>query len=141
MKYVLDSSAALPSVIAEAVSSKAIRLLDEYRNGLHDLLAPDIYPIETLNGLTKAERQRRIAPGTAFSFWMGLMGRSPTYHAHFPLLARAHAIAASTLSAVYDCVYVALAEREGCEMVSADDRLVRNLQGRFPFVISLASLP
>jgi predicted nucleic acid-binding protein len=66
---------------------------------------------------------------------------SPIYHAHFQLLTRAHAISAATLSAIYDCVYVALAEREGCELVTADDKLVKNLQGRFPFVISLSSLP
>ncbi len=42
---------------------------------------------------------------------------------------------------VYDCLYVALAEREGCEFITADDRLVRALKPAFPFIISLASLP
>ena len=38
---------------------------------------------------------------------------------------------------VYDCLYVSLAEREGCELVTADDRLIRNLPGH-P-LISLAA--
>jgi predicted nucleic acid-binding protein len=42
---------------------------------------------------------------------------------------------------IYDCLYVALAEREGCELITADDKLIRNLQAQFPFIISLASLP
>ena len=42
---------------------------------------------------------------------------------------------------IYDCVYVALAEREGCEFITADDRLSKNLQSTFPFVISLAAMP
>lgn len=42
---------------------------------------------------------------------------------------------------VYDCIYVALAEREGCDLVTADDRMFKNLQPRFPFILSLASLP
>ena len=42
---------------------------------------------------------------------------------------------------VYDCIYVALAEQEGCELVTADDRLVNNLQKQFPFIIHLATLP
>jgi predicted nucleic acid-binding protein len=42
---------------------------------------------------------------------------------------------------VYDCVYVALAEREGCEMVTADARLLANIQPSYPFLISLASVP
>jgi predicted nucleic acid-binding protein len=36
---------------------------------------------------------------------------------------------------------VALAEREGCELVTVDDKLVRNLQPRFPFIIHLTALP
>jgi predicted nucleic acid-binding protein len=42
---------------------------------------------------------------------------------------------------VYDCLYVALAEREGCEVVTADDRLVRSLRPSFPFIKPLAELP
>jgi predicted nucleic acid-binding protein len=42
---------------------------------------------------------------------------------------------------IYDCLYVALAEREGCEFITADDKLSRNLQCKFPFVLSLASMP
>jgi predicted nucleic acid-binding protein len=41
---------------------------------------------------------------------------------------------------VYDCLYVALAEREGCEFITADDRFVRNLGAQFPFIVSLASM-
>jgi hypothetical protein len=37
MKYVLDSSVALKWVLPEANSGKAIRLRDDYSNGLHEL--------------------------------------------------------------------------------------------------------
>jgi predicted nucleic acid-binding protein len=113
--------------------------MDEYRKGIHDLLAPDIYPLEALNGLTKAERQKRITNG--FALWRSLLADAPTFHPHMPLMSRAYAISSATLSAVYDCIYVALAEREVCKLVTADDRLVKNLQGRFPFIIALSSLP
>jgi predicted nucleic acid-binding protein len=42
---------------------------------------------------------------------------------------------------VYDCLYIALAEREGCEFLTADDKLVKNLGAQLPYVVSLASLP
>ena len=42
---------------------------------------------------------------------------------------------------VYDCLYVALADQEGCEFITADGRLVKNLQPSYPFIVSLASLP
>jgi predicted nucleic acid-binding protein len=34
-----------------------------------------------------------------------------------------------------------LAEKEGCEFVTADDKLVRKLQPQFPFVTALAAIP
>jgi predicted nucleic acid-binding protein len=57
------------------------------------------------------------------------------------LLRRALTIASQVRIGVYDCLYVALAEHEGCQFVTADDRLVRNIQTQFPFIISLAALP
>jgi predicted nucleic acid-binding protein len=57
------------------------------------------------------------------------------------LLSRAHAIAAGTVASVYDALYVALAEQQLCQLVTGDDRLVKNLQARFPFIVALASLP
>jgi predicted nucleic acid-binding protein len=55
------------------------------------------------------------------------------------LLARTTAISSETRLGVYDCVYVALAERERCEVVTADLRLVNVLQKDFPFVIPLSA--
>jgi len=41
----------------------------------------------------------------------------------------------------YDCLYVALAETEQCELITADDKLVKILQPHFPFIVALAALP
>jgi hypothetical protein len=46
VKYVLDPSAALPWVLPEPDSAKAIPLRDEARNAVHELLAPNIFPAE-----------------------------------------------------------------------------------------------
>jgi predicted nucleic acid-binding protein len=58
-----------------------------------------------------------------------------------PLLSRAVAISSALRCGVYDCLYVALAEREGCEFITADDKLLKNLGAQFPFIVSLASMP
>jgi predicted nucleic acid-binding protein len=57
------------------------------------------------------------------------------------LLLRAVAISSATRQGVYDCVYVALAEREDCELVTADDKLAKKLQPAFPFILPLSALP
>ena len=66
---------------------------------------------------------------------------SPRLFPTVPLMDRAIQIATVARIGVYDCLYVALAEREGCDFITADDRLVRALGPTFPFIICLASLP
>ncbi|MBI2803743.1 MAG: type II toxin-antitoxin system VapC family toxin [Planctomycetes bacterium] len=141
MKYVLDSSVALKWVLQEAASGRAIRLLDEYAKSIHDLVAPDIFMCEVANVLAVTERQGRINQGEAAIFFLDITRQSPLIHATYPLLPRAMEISIVTRQAVYDCVYVALAELEQCELVTADDLLVRNLRATFPFLIRLADLP
>jgi predicted nucleic acid-binding protein len=42
---------------------------------------------------------------------------------------------------IYDCLYITLAERQSCEFVTADDKLVQRLGPVFPFIVALSSLP
>ncbi len=140
MRYVLDASVALRWVLPSPLSAKALRLRDDYLHKVHDLLAPDIFPGETASALTKAERQKLIAVGDAAVFYAKIASAWPALQSYFPLTGRAIDISSQTKSAFYDCLYVALAEREGCEMVTADDKLLKNLHALFPFIISLNSL-
>jgi predicted nucleic acid-binding protein len=141
MKYVLDCSVALKTVLPEVDSWKAIQLLKEYRQAIHELLAPDIFPPEVANGLATAERQARIQSGEAGIFLADLLQNAPIIYSSIPLLARATEISVADKVAVYDCIYLALAEREGCEMVSADDVFVKKMRTKFPFLVRLADLP
>ena len=46
MKYVLDSSVAFKWELSEVNSDKADALRADFRNGVHELLAPDIFTVE-----------------------------------------------------------------------------------------------
>ena len=140
MKYVLDSSVALKWVLPEADSLKAIRLRDEYKNGIHQLIAPDIFTPEIANGLASAERQGRIKTGESTIFLHDIVRAAPALHPTPPLLLRAMALAIATRRAVYDCIYLALAESEQCELVTADDAFARRVRSSYPFVVSLKDL-
>jgi predicted nucleic acid-binding protein len=140
MKYIIDSSVAFKWVVPETHSDKAERLRDALHKGIDQLLAPDVFSLELAHALTRAERQGRIPVGQAGVLWADVMIAPPPLFPSGPLISRAIAVSSVERIGVYDCLYVALAEREGCELVTADDRLVRNLQHRFPFIISLASL-
>ncbi len=69
------------------------------------------------------------------------MADAPQSHLSLPLMPRAYAISSAARIGVYDCLYVALAEREGCELVTADMRLVNGLGPQFPFIVPLSWLP
>lgn len=141
MKYVLDSSVGFKWVVVESLADKARKLRDEYRQAVHELLAPDVFPIEIGHALARAERQGRVSPYQGAILWKDMMQTCPKLSPSIPLVPRAFAIASRERIGIYDCLYVALAERENCEMVTADDRLVNGLKPRYPFIIPLSSLP
>jgi predicted nucleic acid-binding protein len=141
MKYVLDSSVALKWFLTEPDSAKALRLCDDVRHAVHELHAPDVFPVEVMHAVTRAERQGRITPVEGAAFLAETLAELPTLHESVLLLPRAYAISSAARIGVYDCLYVALAEREGCELVTADTKLITNLKAQFPFIVPLGSLP
>jgi predicted nucleic acid-binding protein len=141
MKCVVDSSVALKWVLPEIDTPKAIGLRDDFRNGIYELLAPDVFAIEIAHALARAERRKIINPPEGTQKLVDVLGTLPRLHSYLPLLARAFEIATAARHGVYDCLYIALAEQETCDFITADDRLVKNLQAQFPFIRSLASFP
>jgi predicted nucleic acid-binding protein len=141
MKYVLNASVAVRWVLPNPLRAKALGLRDDYRRQVHELIAPSHFPGEVTSALTKAERQQLIPVGDARRWIADVMNTAPALHGVDPLFYRTVDISSQTRSAFYDCLYVALAEREGCDLVTADDRLVRNLRPHFPFITHLATLP
>ena len=141
MRYVLDSNVSLKWVLIEGDSDKARRLRAEFEQQIHDLLAPDVFPVEIAHGLARAERRGIIPQGDADKLLANVLSTPPQFHPYLPLLKRALDIASQARIGVYDCLYVVLAEREGCELLTADDRLVRTLQPTLPFIKSLKAMP
>jgi predicted nucleic acid-binding protein len=139
MKYIIDSSVAVKWVLTELYDVQARHLRDDVRNGMHELLAPNIFTSEVAHALTRAERQNRINVGQALTLWGEVMTTRPRFLKSLPRTPRAIEISSKMRIGVYDCVYVALAEREKCEFITADNRLVNNLQAAFPFIIHIST--
>jgi predicted nucleic acid-binding protein len=91
------------------------------------------------HALTRAERQGRI--NDVLTRLTDVLTTSPVLLPSLPLILRATDISSTSRVRVYDCLYVAPAEREACELVTADTRLLASLKPGFPFIIALASLP
>ena len=141
MKYVLDASVAACWVLRNPLQAKALKLRADYQQNIHELIAPSHFPGEIASALTKAERQKLIPVGDAHLLIQDILNTPPVFYPIDSLFYRAVEISSQTRSAFYDCLYVALAEQEKCELVTADDKLINALQGQFPFLIALAALP
>jgi predicted nucleic acid-binding protein len=96
------------------------------------------FQIEVTNALHVCTIKGRIVDTQALL--NALMLQLPLLHDSAPLLPRALEIATLARRSVYDSLYIALAEREGCELVTADQRLYNSVKSQFPFVVDLASL-
>lgn len=88
MTRVLDASVALKWVLPEPLADKAQRLRDDHQNGIEQLIAPDTFPVEVANALTRGERKKIIAVGQSPGLLADIMQTPPVLHACAPLLAR-----------------------------------------------------
>lgn len=126
MTWVVDASITIKWVIPEILSDAAHRL----RDGEDELLAPDLLLVEVANALWKKTTARELSPREADTA-LDLVGHSGIdLHPTPPLLPRAMEVARRLAHPVYDCVYLALAERERVPLVTADQRLLRRLSSR-----------
>jgi predicted nucleic acid-binding protein len=141
MKYVLDASVAAFWVVRSPLMPRALRLRNEYQQHIHELIAPSHFPGEIASALTKAERTKLVRRGAAHPLIRDVLTTPPVLYDADLLFFRAVDISSQTRSAFYDCLYVALAEREGCELATADTALVNNLRAHFPFIVPLSALP
>jgi predicted nucleic acid-binding protein len=135
MKYVLDASVSMRTVVPDALTSKAQKLLDDYAQQIHELIAPSVYPAEIASALTKTERQKYIQVGEARKFFIALL------HDIDAIMLDAIDISSRTRCGLYDALYIRLAEREGCEFVTADKKCLNALQRHFTFISDLATFP
>lgn len=138
MKYGLDSSVAFKWFVRETDTDKALGLRDDFLNGVHDLLSPDVFPFEIAHALTRAQRQGRIGVPDALHLLADALKVLPALHSGLPLLPRAAELSLKARIGVYDCLYIALVEREQCRMVTADQRLATIFPAH---TVLLSSLP
>ncbi len=98
MRYVLDSNVGLKWLLPEADSDKALLIRDDYRRQVHDLIAPDVFPVEVAHSLTRAERQGRITPAEGRSHFGDMIATLPMLHPYLPLLPRAYELSSQRAS-------------------------------------------
>jgi predicted nucleic acid-binding protein len=116
---VVDASVAVQWVLPEPQSDRAALLL----NG-EAIVAPDLVYAEIGNAIWKRGVQGEISPADAIQALATAIGLFTTLIPMSELAARATEIAIAIRHPIYDCFYLALAERERAPLVTADKRLI-----------------
>jgi predicted nucleic acid-binding protein len=124
--WVVDASIVVKWVIPEVLSDEA----DRVRDGEAEVLAPDLLLVEVANALWRKTTARDISVREADAAFDLVRHSGVDFHPTGPLLPRAMDVARRLAHPVYDCVYLALAEREQAVLVTADQRLLRRLSAR-----------
>ncbi len=138
---VVDTSLAIKWVLKEADSEAAEALLLEWSQNEVVVYAPPLLAYEIANALFKNVRKGEISIERAKGAFAEILlsGIELDFPQDHALSLRALELAQKyALPATYDTHYLALAERENCELWTADSRIWRTLQGKLPWVRNLS---
>lgn len=119
MTLVVDASVAVQWVLDEPGTKRALAL-----RRVDDLIAPSLIAAEIANALWKAVRRGEVEGADALASMNTILIPFAELIPNEDLRLRALAIAIELDHPIYDCFYLALAERERCAMVTADKRLL-----------------
>lgn len=120
MTIVVDASVAVKWILPERGSATATSLREQDP----DLIAPSLVAGEIGNAMWKVVRRGVVAQLDALN---GLHAGLNSFQSLIPieeLLVRALALAIAFRHPIYDCFYLALAERENCILVTADEDMI-----------------
>ena len=119
MTLVVDASVAVQWVLDEPGTERALRLRSD-----DGLIAPSLIAAEVANALWKAVRRGIVKRTDAMASIGSIL---IPFEAIIPieeLRSRALDLAVELNHPIYDCLYLALAERERCGLATADKRLL-----------------
>jgi predicted nucleic acid-binding protein len=125
-------------VVAEENSDRAAALA-----GLDDseLVAPDSLIIEAANALATKVRRGEVVLEQLHENLQIILAYIEIIRSS-PLIEDAANLAISYGRSVYDCLYLALAVREGCQLVTADERFYNALNPAFaPQLLWIGDVP
>jgi predicted nucleic acid-binding protein len=123
MAIIVDASVAFKWFVPEPDSDRALALFET----IEPLYAPDLMLTEVSNAMWARLRKVDGHHGPAVKAAAGALPRMLTLLVPVvELLPRAIELAFDLQHPIYDCIYLALAEREKAALITADRRLIAN---------------
>lgn len=137
-RFCVDASVLGRWLLAEGDAAVRVEtLLTAFEAGEVDLCAPDLLVSQVGNLLVTAVRGGRLDPVDALEALEAFCGLGLRWIDARQCAAEALLTARTLGLSFYDALYVAVAEAEGCALLTADTRLAERVRERKPFVIPL----
>jgi predicted nucleic acid-binding protein len=135
-RLALDCSVAVKwRLAAEPQAAEAGELLLDWQQGAIEVAAPSHLTSEVTSTFLRAYRRGRVTEAEAIDSIRYLLALPFVLHETTAALnVKAFEIATRHNQHAFDCIYVALAEREGIELWTGDQRLYNALHAHCTFV-------
>ena len=131
---VIDASVSVKWVNPnEPGAAQAALLRDDYKFGRIHLIAPSFWEYEIASGIRRAVYRSDLIRDEGQVAIEELLRLGIELHP-IPNARTAYMLSEKYGRGLYDCFYLDLAEREGCEFWTADQKLYRALRGRLSWV-------
>lgn len=127
----VDASVVVKWILPEPDRLQARRLQDLYQAEKLDLIAPDIVVSEVGNALWKHVRRAEITAAAADRSFEQFLRDAPLLFASAGVARSSFALALAHQHPIYDCLYLALALEQRCDLVTADEKFCRAVHPAF----------
>jgi predicted nucleic acid-binding protein len=133
-RAVVDASVILKwYLLDEAHGAQALALLQQCTARELEILAPSLLTYELMNGLVIAGRRARLEDTISLSF-NGFISLGIRFYDISFFADKMFEYCRLYGRSVYDSSYLALAEKEGVDLITADERLFNSVQKDLPWV-------
>jgi predicted nucleic acid-binding protein len=131
---VVDASVAVKWVLPEDGREEALRFQEQYQEEKIDLIAPPLLLAEVANVLWKRARRGDLTPHDARRCFDGFLRDAPRLIESAATETFSLGLALAHGHPVYDCLYLALALEQRCDLVTADEKFFRAMSTTLPCV-------
>lgn len=134
MDFVVDSSVFVKWLVPEAHSEQATTFVERLSRRDVEAISPDLVSAEVGHALRSYFMAGDLSREECFSAVEDFARFAPAVTSSLVLMQDASRLALDNTGSFYDALFVALALRERCPVLTADERMIRAYQRVAPFV-------
>jgi len=134
-KFVIDASVALKWQFKdESETETAILMLTDFIEGKISIFSPTLFAYEIVSAVYVAVSRNRITENEGIEIIRDILGIGIVLADFSGLEEDTFRMAKRYRKSVYDCAYLALAQKEGCKFFTGDKRLFNSIKNDLSFV-------